>query len=154
MHEQSIKTVLLKEEFDQLLPILFAAERWFNVKYGAHRRCQLQFFAEVEVSQCLKAFPILNETVFEDALWIATLLCEGLVKIQLRLFPCLLVQLHILSYERRYRRCDDVGAVLPCEANSGVERTNFHDERDTVEMVKPFWNVHYLSQFPKYIKYY
>jgi hypothetical protein len=76
MHEQSIKTVLFKEQFDQLLPILFAAERRFNVKNGAHRRCQLQFFAEVEVSQCLKAFPILNEAVFEDALWIAAFLCK------------------------------------------------------------------------------
>ena len=96
MHEEAIEPIFLEEKFDELLTVLFAAKWGLDVENRAHRGSQLHFLAQVEVGQCLESLPILDEAVIQNSLWVAVLLREGLVEVQLRLLPSLLVHLHIL----------------------------------------------------------
>lgn len=43
-----------------------------------------------------------------------------------------------------YRRCDNIGAVFASETDFGVEGADFHDEGNSIEMIKSIWNIHYF----------
>ena len=45
MHEEPVELVLFEKEFDQLLPVLFAAQRGLDVEHGVLGRVDQKFLA-------------------------------------------------------------------------------------------------------------
>lgn len=99
VHEESIKFVFLEKKFNKFLPVLFAGEGRFNVEHWVLRGIHQHLFAEGESSHGLKPFPVVDETIFQDAFGVAVFAGKGVEEVEFYLFSVVAVDLDVLSVE-------------------------------------------------------
>lgn len=99
MHKESIELIFLEKKFDQLLAVLFTGKGRLDVEHWMFRRIHKQLFAKCKSSHSLKALPIVDKAILQDAFGVAVLSSEGAEEVQLHLFSVVAVDLHVLSVE-------------------------------------------------------
>ena len=135
MHKQTVEFICLVKEFDQLLSVLFSAERRFDIKKRVFRWIDKHFLSECKTGKGLESFPVFNEAVFEYGLWVAILFGEGGVEIDLSFFRGGGIGLN----KRRY---DSVRSLFASESHFGVEGSDFHNQWNSILMIKTLGDIH------------
>jgi hypothetical protein len=115
MHEQSIELVLLKEELDQFLTVLLAAQWRFDIEQRMFRGIHQKLLGQRGASESLEALPIIDEAILQYALGITIFSREGVVEVELDLFPGGLVDLYVLSGLQLTEGATTSGRSLPAK---------------------------------------
>lgn len=136
VHEETIELIRLIEELNELLSVLFTAQRWLNIKERVFWGIYEHFFTQCKSIQCLESFPIFNKTVLEYCLWISVFLGKGRVEIHFSLFRSISICLHIWRY-------NSVGSLFTSESHFSVEGSNFHNQGNSILMIKTWRDIHY-----------
>jgi hypothetical protein len=136
VHEESVEFVGFVEEFDEFLTVLFAAEGRFDVKERVFRWIDEHFFTKRKTSKGLESFPVFDETVIEDGFGVSILLGKGGVEIKFVFFGGCGIGLNIGGD-------DSIGSFLAGESHFGVEGSDFHNEGNSILMIKTWRDIHY-----------
>lgn len=115
MHEQSIELVLLKEEFDQFLTVLLAAQWWLDIEQRMLRGIHQQLLCKCRASESLEALPIIDEAILQYTLRVTIFSCEGVVEVEFDLFSGGLVDLYVLNGLQLTEGATTSGRSLPAK---------------------------------------